>query len=84
MDKLNDKPFEHHCRNGTTFKCSRCDFRDVINVSNPDNPTTEKLMKDVAEMIGYHAFNIWEQLNGFSGYDAVRFNFASDIDVGSK
>jgi len=68
----NDKPFEHICSNGTTFKCERCDFREPILVSS--QPLGEfKFANDVAEMIGFHATNIWPNLNGFQGYDTITF-----------
>lgn len=71
---MNDMPFEHVSHNGTVFKCSRCDFKEPIYVSQPDESFwLNKLMVDISEMIGYHAMNIWNQLNGFQGYDTIEY-----------
>jgi hypothetical protein len=74
MKPMNDKPYEHTSRYGTTFKCARCDFREPIYYQyRGEKLSREKLMLDVSELIGFHAANIWENLNGFQGYDTVRF-----------
>jgi|GEM_PF-2835905 len=75
---LNETSFEHRSRNGVNFVADRCDFRNGVTAKIPqDLPELlndkEKLMQDVAEMVGYHATNIWERLNGFQGYDTVTF-----------
>jgi hypothetical protein len=74
--KLNDNPFEHNCLHGTVFKAERCDFKGGVKVTFRDDAITDKQkMADVAQMIGYHAVNIYPRLNGFSGYDCIQFIF---------
>lgn len=74
---LNERSFEHSCRNGTNFFSDRCDFRTNVRVEVPRDISREALMQDVSEMIGYHAMNIFPQLNGFQGYDTIIFQFTS-------
>lgn len=70
----NNRPFEHCCSNGTKFRCERADLREPITVSN--RPSSWKsVCEDVAEFIGFHAVNIWPDLNGFSGYDTLDFDW---------
>lgn len=82
-----ERPFKYCSRNGTRFAASRCDFREGVTAtiprSLPELPRqTEKLMQDVAEMIGYHALNVHEHLHsGFPGYDTVRFTI--EIEEGA-
>lgn len=71
---MNDKPFSFISRNGSHFTCKRCDFKGDIKVKT--SVKKEFFALDVAEMIGYHATNIWPELNGFSGYDTIRFDYA--------
>lgn len=74
---MNERPFEHHCSNGSSFQCDRCDFAKPIKVL--DKPSDEELFAaDVAEMIGYHATNIWPDLNGFQGYDCIHFDIVCE------
>lgn len=77
---MNDMPFEHVSRHGTKFVCARCDFGAPVKVYTgyslmemADVEVLQRLMVDISEMIGYHSKNIWEELNGFSGYDCVNF-----------
>ena len=74
MAFMNEKRFEHNCHNGTEFIATRCDFQGGVRVVVPKGLSEERLMCDVAEMIGYHATNIHPDLNGFSGYGNVAFN----------
>lgn len=69
---MNEKSFSHHCRFGTKFSCERCDFNSPIKVEDAPTDVTQR-MSDVAEMIGFHATNIWPDLNGFQGYDCLQF-----------
>ena len=77
----NDKPIEHRCHNGNVFKCQRADLKEKIIVvrdrdfTAPDMTFDEGLIKDVAEFIGWHALVIWPELNGFSGYDTIHFEY---------
>ena len=70
---MNDKSFSHHCRYGTVFTATRCDFKDGVTVTQV--PKKELLAMDTAEMIGYHARAIYPELNGFQGYDCISFDF---------
>lgn len=70
-DLLNEKPFDHYCRFGTRFTAARCDFVGGVEMHTPAEG--DDLLRDVAEVIGFHAVNIWPRLNGFSGYDFVEF-----------
>lgn len=73
MELLNNKKFSHYCGNGSYFECERCDFTKPIVAKVPEKLTEEQFATDVAEMIGYHAQAIWENLNGFQGYNTIRF-----------
>ena len=80
---LNEIPFSHISHCGTKFRAKRCDFRGGIEVIENDVTTTyknriEMLMKDTAEMIGWHACNIRPELNGFSGYVCLNFEFVKE------
>ena len=77
MNPMNDKPWKHRCSNGTVFTCKRCDFTEPI-VVEPGDANIPQLMCDVAEMIGFHATNIHPNLNGFSGYDCIKFEMSWD------
>jgi len=77
---MNDMPFEHVSNHGTKFNCARCDFRSPVKVKMElslmemaDHIALQHLMVDISEMIGYHSKNIWDQLNGFSGYDCIHY-----------
>lgn len=79
---LNDKPFSYVSSFGSEFSCPRCDFSEPISVTEtPVSLSGEAfkriLAKEVAEMIGYHATNILPELNGFQGYDCLKFEFNS-------
>jgi|ETNvirnome_2_300_1030623.scaffolds.fasta_scaffold187152_1 hypothetical protein len=82
---LNEKPWEHQTRNGTIFRCKRCDFKgEPIVVTNW--PRTERgeligesFAADVAEMIGWWTVNIMldDKLDpriGFSGFDTIEWD----------
>lgn len=75
-ETLNERPFTYLAHHGTEFQASHCDFRDGVSCISHEDATQEQLMADVAEMAGYHAVNIWPELNGFSGYDCIRFQWS--------
>ncbi len=64
---LNEKPFEHHCRNGTTFTAERCDFVGGVTAYVPAGLTEAQMMADAAELGAWHWANIVPELNGFTG-----------------
>lgn len=70
---LNDTPFRHVSKNGTVFTADRCDFRNGVQVMIPQNLPDCKLIQDTAEMIGWHAHNIWGRLSNFTGYDYIHY-----------
>lgn len=72
-DSNNLKPFSHICRYGTYFHCDRSDFNVPVHYKKQGSAKAEELMSDVAEMISFHALNIWETLDSFNGYDTVTF-----------
>lgn len=69
---LNDNSFIYTARRGTIFRCDRCDLAsDIRVIGAPDEPSVFAV--EVAEMIAHHATEIHPKLNGFSGYDTLRF-----------
>jgi hypothetical protein len=73
---LNNKPFKYQARYGTEFNCNRCDFMEPVFYENSPKKLSHQL-SDVAEMVSYHAMNVWEELNGFNGYDCIIFEKTS-------
>lgn len=82
MDDLNEQPFEHESSNGASFRCSRSDFFTDISVTMPKGLPAAKFAADVAEMAAHHALNIHPDLNGFAGYDRLRFVITESDDGG--
>lgn len=74
-DFLNERPFSHVCHNGTRFDCERCDLRGPIEVRTLGEIDRERLTADFAEFAGWHGVNIHPYLNGFNGYDCLKFVF---------
>lgn len=74
---MNKKPFQYigHC--GTEFTCDNCELSKPILVKSYASSPNQLnfLLRDVAEMTGWHAVNIRPELNGFSGYDCIEFKF---------
>jgi hypothetical protein len=69
---LNDRPFSHIGPNGTHFHCKRGDLS--VNVTCEDVPEDAlRFAQDVASFVGVHALDYWPHLNGFAGYDTLRF-----------
>jgi len=46
----------------------------------PEEIGLESFGMAVAEFIAWHRGNIWNQLNGFSGYDRIQFKFVQVAD----
>jgi hypothetical protein len=72
---MNDKPFTYTSANGTKYEAARCDLRGGITITDQVWREDQR-MSDLAEMVAYHTLNIYPELNGFSGYDTLRFNLA--------
>ena len=77
---INDKPFEHHSRNGTQFTGARCDLREGVEGLVPVHVMRSAVLlaQDVAEFTAWHRSCIWDQLNGFQGYDCIHFTFTEE------
>lgn len=76
---LNDSPFEHLCHYGTQIKSSRCDFREGVEVHHLEGAKIEHIMADIGEVMGWHAMNIIPRLNGFNGYDCLKYTFVPGL-----
>ncbi len=88
--QVGDKPvtehgdgFVHTSHHGFGFYCPNVDFSEPVIAYLPDNfddlSQGEAILhfaQDVAEMIGFHAINIYPHLNSFQGYDAFTFQLA--------
>ncbi|WP_219096217.1 hypothetical protein [Pseudomonas sp. UMAB-40] len=55
----------------------RCDLANGVEVEKPEGITESQYASDLAEFGAFHALNIREHLNGFSGYDNIDFNVVS-------
>lgn len=68
----NTTKFSYTARWGTIFRCDVSDFSKEIRVINaPTDPA--QFAGAVAEMIAHHAMEVYPKLNGFAGYDTLRF-----------
>lgn len=76
---MNDRPFRYLCE-GFEFFSERCDFKGIVYVVKPTFGSVPEyaLMKATSSMVGYHACNIHKELNGFSGYDCITFEFVDE------
>lgn len=76
---LNDKPFSHRHEQVEIFS-QRCDFKTTVYVVVPDGPAMNpvQLMAATGCVMGYHAVNIRPELNGFAGYDAIRYELITE------
>lgn len=83
MYPMNDKPYSHTGRYGTTISCDRCDFKTPVTVASEfvgaggTSEDWQKVTADVAEAMAYHAIHIHPELNGFSGYDTIRYVYSN-------
>lgn len=65
--------FGHYSRYGTEFHCDKSNLSVPIKVKKDKDTSLENFLVDVSEMITYHAMHIHSSLNGFAGYDCIRF-----------
>lgn len=70
---INKNPISHTSNYGTKFSAVHADLSDGVTVIRNESTSIEHFAADVAEFSAWHRGNIWEQLNGFSGYDCIRF-----------
>lgn len=80
--KIADKPFSHRGRYGTLFQADRCDLRGGVRIVVNRNAdlTPEQFVADVAMCAAYHAALILPDLNGFPGYDTVKYEIIDSSD----
>lgn len=69
----NEQQFIYEASNGTKFKCERADFRSPIQIKKPVLISKENYLRDIIEMTWYHVTSILPTLNGFAGYDTLKF-----------
>lgn len=71
----NADPCSHRGPNGTEFRADRCDLQGGVRVTFPTYRELTDLdkMLDAADFAAWHRNCIWDQLNGFSGYDCIKF-----------
>lgn len=72
---INAQPFRYVASHGTSFDCPRSDLSEPVHVIKPDGLTVGRLAADFAEFGSQHALHVYPWLNGFQGYDAVRYHF---------
>lgn len=70
---LNATSFEHMCKNGTVFKADRCDLKNGVKVYSSWEIDKLRFAADFAEFGAWHFSEIWKQLNGFGGYDTIKY-----------
>jgi hypothetical protein len=72
---MNYRPFSHTSDHGTVFKATRCDFVGGVTIIRARDVTNAQLASDIAQMIGYHALQIYPELNGFAGYNCIQWTY---------
>jgi hypothetical protein len=72
---INEESFTYVSGNGTRFECERSDFRGLVHITRPAGLQEWRFLQDFAEMIAHHRGEVWPRLNGFSGYDTLRFYY---------
>lgn len=78
MQKIeNDTRLVHVCAKGTRFECERADLDAGVQFQVSDRADAEDVMQDMFQFGAWHAFTIHPLLNGFSGYDCVKFTKSS-------
>jgi len=73
MEIMNAKSFEHTCSNGTVFKSERGDLASGVKVLQSFDIDVNEKMADYAEFGAWHSIIIHPNLNGFAGYDCIKF-----------
>ena len=76
-ESINGKPLHYDAINGITFKSERSDLRGGVEVRKSHTVSSVELCRAFAEFGAYHAMHIRPNLNGFSGYDCVRYEIKS-------
>ena len=74
MNIDNETPISHFCYHGTTFSADRADLRNGVEYAAPRYVSPEEIMQDFFSFGAWHAFTIHPELNGFQGYDSIKFS----------
>jgi hypothetical protein len=80
---MNEKPFEHQAHHGTWLRANRCDFQHGVAIIRPPAISDEHFASDMMEIAAWHALQIHPHLNGFQGYDAVRIELRTGVEIES-
>jgi len=64
---------EHMSSNGTVFKSDSKDLSSGVNVYSSWVVRPCQMAADFAEFGAWHRSVIWEDLEGFAGYDCVNY-----------
>lgn len=70
---INENPIEHIAHNFTRFTAKRADLKGGVEVEKPYGIPEILFAQDVAEFAAWHRGCIFDQLNGFQGYDCIQF-----------
>lgn len=73
--EIGTDPLSYAARNGCVFSATRMDLFDGVTVHREEEIPIERLVADVAEFAAWHALRVLPTLDGFAGYDALRFHF---------
>ena len=81
---MNDKSFEHRCKNGIFFTATRTDFKDGTIIAHLPYAMRDadevELASATAEMIGWHAANVRQYLEDFKDYDNLKFDVVIEAE----
>jgi hypothetical protein len=70
---LNEEPFEYETR-FVSFSGDRKDCQGNVKVEAYEDTTEAQLLEAVSEFIWWHMTYVLENLNGFAGYDCIRYD----------
>lgn len=70
---INENLISHTSRNQTLFLADRADLRHGVCIFKPKLISQDDLAQDIAEFAAWHRGCIFDQLNGFQGYNNVRY-----------
>lgn len=73
-DEERKQAFVHQCKYGVRIVCSRKDLSTNIFIECSINTLSDHIAAAVAEFMGYWTVNIYPHLNGFAGFDTLKFN----------
>ncbi len=70
---MNEQRLEHTSHNFTRFTANRSDLDNGVKVEKPAGISEIQFAQDIAEFAAWHRSCIYEQLNGFRGYNCIQF-----------